>query len=344
MSKISVVIPVFNAEKYLQSCIDGCMAQTMQDIEYIFVNDASTDNSLSILKENAQRFPAMKVIDSCENRHVGGARNIGIAAAEGEYIGFVDADDIPLPRMYEQLYNKAEESNSDVCYIHSARIDETVSFDKIINKDVSSFESDIVWSKRTLLMANREMTDEDREWYMVKSPGHVWNAIWKRSLLEKADMSFPEHVAYEDNYWAGIVEAYVQRIDFVQEIAYLYRINPSSITQSRNNKNCYDRIINRDKLLNTAKERGLLDRLHNAYEYLYTYRDTFTTFRILATRFDYPNYKVMKQLILDLKKEFPNWKRNVYLKALISPRMRLENRCISILPGACGHVLHLLSK
>ncbi len=344
MNKVSVVIPVYNVEKYLQSCIDGCMSQTIQDIEFIFVNDASTDGSLSILRENESRYPQrLKVIDSPTNRHVGGARNQGIAAATGEYIGFVDADDVPLPEMYELLYNKAKENDADVCYIHSSRIDESVTYEEIRIKEADSLQPDIIWPEKTLQLAGREMMDKDREWYMVRSPGHVWNALWKKSLLQKADIAYPEHVAYEDNFWAGIVEAYVDRIAFVQNIGYLYRVNPMSITQSRNNKNFRDRVTMRDQLLNTAKERGLLDRLFGAYEYLYTYRDTFTTFRILATKYDKPDYAVMKQLIRNLKATFPKWKENEYLRTLISKRTQIENRLIGVFPGICGRALHILS-
>ena len=345
MKKVSVVIPVYNTESYLQSCIDGCMEQTLADIEFIFVNDASTDKSLMILRENEKRYaPRMKVIDSPVNLHVGGARNLGLAAAAGEYIGFVDSDDIPLPEMYGLLYAKAIETDADVCYIHSSRINEETTYDEIKQKSTKDLKPDIIWPERTLRMSDREMTDLDREWYMVRSPGHVWNALWKRSLLTRADTVFPEHVAYEDNCWAGIVEAYVQRIAFVQDIGYLYRVNPLSITQARNKRSFFDRITVREKLLETAKSRGLLDRLFSAYEYLYAYRDTLTTFRILATKFDTPDYVTMDRLIQELKRTFPNWYRNKYYNQLIPKRTRIENRCISLLPGICGRILHFLSE
>ena len=106
--KLSVIIPVYGVEKYLQACIDSVVNQTMKDIEFIFVNDASLDGSLEILRENERKYPDLIcVIDSKENLMQGGARNLGIRAARGEYVGFIDSDDFIHPEMYEKLYNKA---------------------------------------------------------------------------------------------------------------------------------------------------------------------------------------------------------------------------------------------
>ena len=106
MPLLSVVIPVYNVERFLQPCIDSLMNQTLTRVEYIFINDASTDNCLQILNDNAVKHSdKMKVINSPENRCQGGARNLGIKAARGKYIGFVDSDDVVLPDMFEKLYN-----------------------------------------------------------------------------------------------------------------------------------------------------------------------------------------------------------------------------------------------
>lgn len=92
--KISVIIPVYNVEKYLQTCIDSLLSQSMKEIEFIFVNDASPDGSLAILQENQRLHPdQIRIIDSKVNLKQGGARNLGIAAAQAPLIGFLDSDD-----------------------------------------------------------------------------------------------------------------------------------------------------------------------------------------------------------------------------------------------------------
>ena len=114
MPKVSVIIPVYNTEKYLQKCLDSVCNQTLSDIEIICINDVSTDNSLAILKEYAKKDNRIKLINFKENKGAAAARNTGIDEAQGEYIGFVDSDDFVDLDFYEKLYNKAKESDADV--------------------------------------------------------------------------------------------------------------------------------------------------------------------------------------------------------------------------------------
>lgn len=113
MPKVSVIIPVYNTEKYLRKCLDSVCNQTLSDIEIICVNDCSPDNSLEILNEYAQKDNRIKVINFEENKGVSIARNTGIDSATGEFIGFVDADDFVDLDFYEKLYNKATETGAD---------------------------------------------------------------------------------------------------------------------------------------------------------------------------------------------------------------------------------------
>ena len=126
MPPISVIIPVYNVARYLQRCIDSLIAQTISDkIELIFVNDASPDNCLEILRENERRYPdKITVIDSAENLSQGGARNLGMLRAKGEYIGFVDSDDFVSPSMYQKLYDKAVSSDADAVFIQYASVND----------------------------------------------------------------------------------------------------------------------------------------------------------------------------------------------------------------------------
>lgn len=123
--KVSIVIPVYNVEKYLQTCINSLLEQSLKDIELIFVNDASPDYSLEILQKNAKKNPGkMKIINSEKNLCQGGARNLGIKAANGKYIGFVDSDDFVDPNMFEVLYKKITTADADVAFIQYTSIPE----------------------------------------------------------------------------------------------------------------------------------------------------------------------------------------------------------------------------
>lgn len=106
MSKVSVIIPVYNTEKFLRKCLDSVCNQTLQDIEIICINDCSTDGSSEILREYAGKDNRIKLIELFENGGAAKARNIGIDIAHGEYIGFVDSDDFVDLDFYEKLYKK----------------------------------------------------------------------------------------------------------------------------------------------------------------------------------------------------------------------------------------------
>ena len=113
MPKVSVVIPIYNAENYLRQCLNSIVGQTLRDIEIICVDDGSTDTSLSIIHEYAQKDPRIKVI-SKPNSGYGHSMNVGLDAATGEYFGIVDSDDYILPEMYETLYYYAHKDDLDV--------------------------------------------------------------------------------------------------------------------------------------------------------------------------------------------------------------------------------------
>ncbi len=113
MAKVSVIVPVYNVEKYLEECIESLINQTLTDIEIICINDGSTDNSLKILEELQKKDNRIKIINQ-KNSGVSSARNNGIENATGEYIGFVDSDDWIDSDYYEKLYNTAKKYNSDI--------------------------------------------------------------------------------------------------------------------------------------------------------------------------------------------------------------------------------------
>lgn len=112
---VSVIVPVYNRSHILAECLGNLVHQTLHHIEIIVVNDASTDNSLSIMRQCESQFPdILHIIDSQQNLGPGGARNLGIEAATGEYIGFTDSNDLPAPSMYEKLYLAAVNTGYDV--------------------------------------------------------------------------------------------------------------------------------------------------------------------------------------------------------------------------------------
>lgn len=142
--KVSVIVPVYNAEKYIKKCIDSILGQTLKELEIIFINDGSKDNSLSIIKEYAKDDNRIIVVDQ-ENNGPSAARNKGIEISTGEYIGFVDSDDFIEEEMYEELYDIASSYKSQIAmcnynevYINDGRTYKSNSFlmeNKCYNKN-----------------------------------------------------------------------------------------------------------------------------------------------------------------------------------------------------------------
>ena len=114
MPKVSVIVPVYNVEKYIDKCLESLVNQTLKDIEIIIVNDGSTDNSIKIVEEYKEKYKNKIIYLEKENGGLSDARNYGIQYAKGEYIAFLDSDDYVDRKMYEKLYNKAIENNSDI--------------------------------------------------------------------------------------------------------------------------------------------------------------------------------------------------------------------------------------
>jgi glycosyltransferase involved in cell wall biosynthesis len=113
MTKISIIIPAYNTDKYLSECIESVINQTLEDIEIICVNDGSTDGSLAILKNYASIDNRIIIINN-ENKGYGHSLNVGLDSAKGDYIGVVESDDFIRPNMYEELYNIAQESDAEI--------------------------------------------------------------------------------------------------------------------------------------------------------------------------------------------------------------------------------------
>jgi glycosyltransferase involved in cell wall biosynthesis len=169
LPKVSVIIPVYNVEPYLRRCLDSVVNQSLRDIEIICINDASPDNSISILLEYAAKDTRIKVIDFEQNQGTAVARNAAMAVAQGEYIGFVDSDDYVDLDFYEKLYALAVESGADI-----------VKGDTIIT-DYNG--------KASRFSINDKVGIHKAHFY-----GQFWTAIYKTTLIRHNTLTFPKGI------------------------------------------------------------------------------------------------------------------------------------------------------
>ena len=168
MYKVSVIIPVYNAQDYLERCLNSVVNQTLKEIEIICVNDCSTDNSLEILNRYAKRDARIKVINHEVNGGESKARNTGLKHVRGEYIAFVDNDDTIDPDFYEKLYNKAKEEKADIAKaeVHIYEYDMTENFGQL----------------------NKKIENGGKYYFAY----HWWTGIYKTSLIKNNNIDLPE--------------------------------------------------------------------------------------------------------------------------------------------------------
>ena len=117
MPKVTLIIPIYNAASYIEACLASLVAQTMDDIEVLLVDDHGRDDSMEVAQQFIEAHPSGKtfrMLATLHNMGPGAARNVGISAAQGEYIGFVDSDDVVAPDFCEQLYNAAKQHDADM--------------------------------------------------------------------------------------------------------------------------------------------------------------------------------------------------------------------------------------
>jgi len=230
-------VPIYNVENYLGRCLDSILAQEYDDFEVIAINDGSTDNSLTILQEYAEKDNRISIIDK-KNNGVSSARNNGLLQAMGEYIGFVDPDDWIEPQMYKEMIKIAEEDQIDIVMCSYTREFGTHSKEKMFSfPERSHFINDEVQNKilRRLVgpldeeIANPELLDA---W------GTVWSKLYRAEIIKNNNLQFVdlrEIGSNEDTLFNIHVFYYAESFVFLNKPYYHYwRANAASITSIHN--------------------------------------------------------------------------------------------------------------
>jgi glycosyltransferase involved in cell wall biosynthesis len=231
-SKVSVIVPVYNVEKYLIKCLDSIVNQTLQEIEIICVNDGSTDNSPKILKEYSLKDERIKIIDK-ENNGLGAARNTGIEAAKGEYIGFVDSDDWIELDAYEKLYKNAKSLNSDMVMCPAQVFDDTT---EELKNDQPAFTLEY-FDKH---FDNGTFNHKDSKDFIFHITVTAWNKIYKTEFLNRIKARFPENLIFEDNPFFYETYLKADNVSLIRDPLFFYRINRRDSIISKADKKYFD--------------------------------------------------------------------------------------------------------
>ena len=258
--KVSIIVPIYNAEKYLRQCIDSVVVQTLRDIEIVIVDDVGSDGSMEIAREAAQKDGRIKIITHAKNGGTAAARNSGIKNSSAPYLMFLDNDDFYEAEMCEKMLCAIEESGADLACCGPNIIYEA---------DNNMAEPDAAYFKIKFDGLNK-INDE----IILNTDDCVWNKIFRRDILTEYDICFPEGIKYEDMYFFKVYALRSRSIFFVQEKLYNYRRRAGSImnqTYSGNSGFSIDHLRVAIEIYRYLKKHDLLEsRKHYMWDYFFS--------------------------------------------------------------------------
>lgn len=298
MPKLSIVLPVYNTEKYVRRCLESIFANDFQDFELILINNNSQDNSEQILLEFKEKYSDKVVYIKREDSDISEARNLGIEKARGKYITFIDSDDYIEKDTLELMVKKIESENFDVVACDVKLVYED---GEKVNTISSGYEQDLFHKNRI------------RETMLVYYPV-MWNKVYKTEIIKS--VSFTKGVWYEDMEYLLRLYPAINSIGAVKKSLYNYLQRKNSITYTYNDK-LYDIINNMENVINYYKEKGIYDEYKDELEYLYA-RYAFMTFpkRLAKCKNKEKYNKGIEFAFNKVKEYFPNYKKNKYLKVM----------------------------
>lgn len=272
MPAVSIIIPVYNVEKYLSVCLDSVKKQTLDDIEVIIVCDGP-DSNHRICDAYAAKNKCFRVIKNI-NKGLGGARNVGLKEAKGTYIAFLDGDDWLVDNALEKLYYQAEKSKSDMILFHTVLTGENGDILKKQDYEFVLPMLDDVKEKQCFAWENVNFADILK----IRQTMVPWNKFYRRDFLERYSLNFPENTRYEDNIFFFHCFFYAKRISIFSEKLYFYRQRANSLVHTnKDNKNAFDIIpiwreiksflsedVNISKAQAEIFEKRLISELSNA--------------------------------------------------------------------------------
>ena len=228
--KISVIIPVYNAEKYFPVCLESLLIQTFTDFEVIVVDDCSTDNSVAIAENYLERFGERLKIFSLEENTGSGAipRNVGLEVASGKYIFFVDSDDLLIDVALEELYNCAEESGAEVVYMNCGFLCGA----EILPKSIVAREWDPTFSVEEPTFELDDLNERVKKFLKNGFVWSPWTKFLRRDFLIDNGIKFPSMRISEDGSWTLEIICLAKKILRTPSPLYIWRSNENSMTRS----------------------------------------------------------------------------------------------------------------
>ena len=292
MPKVSVIVPIYNVEKYLEKCINSLLSQTLEDIQIILVNDGSKDNSGNIAREYEKNNKNRIIYVEKENGGLSDARNYGLKYATSDFIAFLDSDDYIEKNAYEEMYNKAIEENAD--YV----------------------ECDFIWEFPNKIRVDKQYPYKNKKEMLSFVRVVAWNKLIKRQLIIDNNLEFPKGLRYED------IEFTYKLIPFVNKFAYVdkpfihYVQREGSIANVQNERTAEIFTV-LDNVIEFYKKNNIYEEYRDELEYNYArYLLCSSLKRMCKIKDKTIREKLLTESWERLNSNFPNWKENVILKTV----------------------------
>ncbi len=303
MIKVSVILPVYGVAEYIVKCTESLLAQTLQEMEFLFVDDRGPDNSIELLKQIIKGHPREKqfrILTPEHNLGAGMARNFAIPEAKGEYIAFVDSDDWIEPDMFERLYNRAkEQGNTDLCMCQASK--------------------DYLDGTPSEILSNPEVTEgaftpDKRAFFLTHYVSYFWTFIYKREMIEKYAIRYPEDRSADDSFFLACALMTAKSISRVDAPFYHYLIRPGSVCTTKDSVKYKKRLIVFSKLMDYAKQQGVYPEYQQEIDFLYIKKGYLSTLVNYVVNALEPKKEVFEEVYQKFLQEVPAYKQNVYLK------------------------------
>lgn len=299
--ELSIIVPVYNmaSDNKLTYCMDSLIAQTVESYEIIAVDDCSTDDSYAILQDYERRFPdRVRAVHSEVNRHQGGAKNIGLRMARGEWIGFIDSDDWITPDMYRKLIERAQETGADL-----------VGCDYCLTEEHSMKVGQIVPNNKK---EQSGILDADKRRSLILDGGSLVVKIFRRSMILEHGLWFPEDIFYEDNALGNSYLVLAEHFEYIEEPMYYYYQHDTSTVHTISPRRCEDRMEAGRLMLEEARRHNYYDAFRPELEYSFTllfYVNTLFTYMAGVER---TKYRFVKEMGREMRETFPAFEHNTY--------------------------------
>lgn len=319
MKKLSIIIPVYNVEKYLRKCLDSAIDPSSEDYEIITVNDGSTDTSADILDEYAKKYPGLIRVITKENGGLGSARNAAIGPAEGEFLYFLDSDDSLSPNAVAEMLDTLRSSTFDICLFDAAAFNEAGK--KLEDISGGSKEGSFRFEESPDILLRRM---------------NVGTKIFRRTLFTENGIRFRDREWYEDMSCVPILYALADRIFYRKSAWYNYLTRQGSIMNSGTLARNLEIISAVEATNSYYREHGLFEKYHNELEYMCFYNVLIAaTVRVNLVDPDTP---LQDRLLEYFTEAFPNYRQNPYVKAAPA-KYRLLDQLITARKHRAIHLL-----